>query len=339
MKLETSKIWSFALFSAAVLTFPAFSFFALFTSDFLESWIFFIIFTHHHYHHQIMSKAKGKRSSASAAPPPKLLLQAANSRQNPLSSLGDFDVENDCLWRKATSITKTPSLEGLTLSDEAHKQEGSELELRIICRTWAQLDEQTRSWMLDLTEANMAEYYRASAWGWNRSAKEGELKATSARHLLVYKAEGKDLDQENTGVSSSNSNSSKSNSSQTALAFVHFRFEEGYAEDATLYCYELQLVEGVRRRGIGATLMNVLQELATVHRMRKVLLTVLTGNTEAVQFYVKGLNFAVDRHSPSRFKDSSSVDYEILSKKVAQDEFGTKEKPKNVIKNNNNKKK
>ena len=96
---------------------------------------------------------------------------------------------------------------------------------------------------------------------------------------------------------------------------MHFRFEEGYAEDATLYCYELQLVEGVRRRGIGATLMTLLQQLAAAHRMKKVLLTVLTANTEAVQFYRQGLNFAIDRHSPSRFK-TGPVDYEILSKKV-----------------------
>lgn len=262
-----------------------------------------------------MPQAKAKRSSASAAPPPKALLQAANSRANPLASLADFDAAGQCL-RRTISSSKTYE-DAQTSSSDHPSPPPPPLELRIVCRTWAQLDQATRQWMLDLTEANMAEFYRQSAWGWNRSSKEGELRHPSARHLLVYGGE-KEESQENSAKNSSSESSKTSQieaSSSSPIAFVHFRFEEGYAEDATLYCYELQLVEGVRRRGIGAALMDLLQQLATVHRMKKVLLTVLTGNTEAVQFYVEGLKFAVDRHSPSRFK-TEPVDYEILSKKV-----------------------
>ncbi|KAH9396393.1 N-alpha-acetyltransferase 40 [Tyrophagus putrescentiae] len=271
-----------------------------------------------------MPQAKAKRSSASAAPPPKALLQAANSRANPLASLADFDAAGQCLRRTISGSSKT--FPKISNDSSDHPSPPPPLELRIVCRTWAQLDQATRQWMLDLTEANMAEFYRQSAWGWNRSSKEGELRHPSARHLLVYGGEKEEEgSQENSAKNSSSESSSKTSSSSSSqqieasssspIAFVHFRFEEGYAEDATLYCYELQLVEGVRRRGIGAALMDLLQQLATVHRMKKVLLTVLTGNTEAVQFYVEGLKFAVDRHSPSRFK-TEPVDYEILSKKV-----------------------
>ena len=207
-----------------------------------------------------------------------MLIHLANGRTNPLESLPDFDEQMDCLHRQVNS------------SDVTNVQT-----IRIVCKKWAEVDEETQNWMADLTEANMGELYRNSNWGWNRSSKMGELKHDTARHLLVYSE-----DQEN--------------SSTSPIAFVHFRFEEGYCQDASLYCYDLQLVQGVRRRGIGATLMNLLQDLASVHRMKKVLLTVLKGNVEAMKFYTDGLKFVVDKNSPSKCGEVS--DYEILSKKV-----------------------
>jgi len=53
--------------------------------------------------------------------------------------------------------------------------------------------------------------------------------------------------------------------------------------------------------------------------MRKVLLTVLKQNTDAFDFYTRGLNFVVDKNSPSRCGDHVA-DYEILSRRTTAPE-------------------
>ncbi|KAI2810764.1 hypothetical protein RDWZM_002335 [Blomia tropicalis] len=165
------------------------------------------------------------------------------------------------------------------------------LSLNISCHQWRDLSEEVRNWMVDLTENNMKQLYEQSAWGWNRKSKQSELRHDDARHLLVHSTE-----------------------SNQPIAFVHFRFEKGYVSEATLYCYELQVEEQYRHQGIGKCLMGILMELAAQYRMKKVLLTVLKQNTEAMRFYTEGLKFIIDTHSPSKFGDNA--DYEILSKRI-----------------------
>lgn len=171
----------------------------------------------------------------------------------------------------------------------------SDYQCKIKCFTWPKLSNELQQWMIDLTERNMEDLYNSSSWKWNRQSKLNEFKHKTARHLIVFKEDPTDL----------------------PIAFVHFRFEEGYCSDATVYCYELQIEAEYRRLGIGRYLMNILQTLATKYRMRKVILTTLKENTGAFEFYTKALKFTIDKNSPSCF--DQVADYEILSKRTEKD--------------------
>ena len=59
-----------------------------------------------------------------------------------------------------------------------------------------------------------------------------------------------------------------------------FRVHSGLPGDTyrRLYSYELQVVQGVQRGGIGKTLMQCLCDIARAWDMQKVILTVFKGN-------------------------------------------------------------
>ncbi|CAH2241069.1 jg13127 [Pararge aegeria aegeria] len=75
-------------------------------------------------------------------------------------------------------------------------------------------------------------------------------------------------------------------------------------------CYEVQIEEGERRRGLGQHLMRVLERLAQATHMRCVRLTALTHNPSAAAFF-KACGYSIDETSPSK---EDSAHYEILSK-------------------------
>lgn len=209
-----------------------------------------------------------KKSSPNTGPPSKLLLGIVNQIKNPLEQLEEYDTGSRALFI------------------ESRKRK-----LYIKYFQWDELSTELQTWLIDLTEQNMKEYYEQSSWGWNRQSKIKEFKHKLARHLIVY-----DVDND-----------------KCPVAFVHFRFEQGYASDAALYCYELQIENEYRREGIGRCLTNLLLQLAFRFRLSKVLLTVSKQNKGAYKFYTSGLNFRIDPNSPSMFNQVS--DYEILSRK------------------------
>ena len=174
-----------------------------------------------------MSKVRTKRSSANATIPVKMLIKLANDRPSPLKALPDYDAEAGCLHRR--------------LEDEIDA-----LDLSITCSNWTELSGEVQEWMINLTEANMSQLYEESSWGWSRQTKLSELKHKNARLLLV-----------NVGAKQEGEYWFVFlrhlvilflfcfSESKLPIAFVHFRFEEGYANDPALYCYELQIVEQV----------------------------------------------------------------------------------------------
>ncbi|KAJ3054051.1 N-alpha-acetyltransferase 40 [Rhizophlyctis rosea] len=52
-----------------------------------------------------------------------------------------------------------------------------------------------------------------------------------------------------------------------------------------VYCYELQLESDARGKGLGAYLMNLIEEVGTAWGMRKVMLTAFKSNVSAMAFY------------------------------------------------------
>ena len=73
---------------------------------------------------------------------------------------------------------------------------------------------------------------------------------------------------------------------QNLAGFVHFRFIiEGL--DVVLYIYEIQLAPGYRRRGLGAHLMQTLENVGRETGMKWIMLTCFRENFHAYSFYTR----------------------------------------------------
>ena len=79
--------------------------------------------------------------------------------------------------------------------------------------------------------------------------------------------------------------------------------------EAVLYLYEIQLISSACRMGLGTKLMKLVEKMASKTRMSKVVLTVLVGNTAAIEFYRK-LGYTNNEKMPGK------CSYRILSKNV-----------------------
>lgn len=75
--------------------------------------------------------------------------------------------------------------------------------------------------------------------------------------------------------------------------------------------YELQIEKDHQRKGIGRFLIGALERTAKHYQMEKLILTVLSNNQNAIDFFTK-MGFAPDDTSPSK---SEASGYEILSKR------------------------
>lgn len=163
--------------------------------------------------------------------------------------------------------------------------------------SFKQLTEEEFTWISNITEVNMREYYDASETAWNRKSKEKEFKSDTARFLLC-RLEKKDDAEE-----------------APLVAFVHFRFELDYEnKHPILYCYEIQVASDYQCFGLGAHLMNLLQRIAHKFHMKSVLLTCFRHNERSYKFYQK-LGYKIDSCSPSKCGQEAS--YEILCRKVS----------------------
>merc|ERR1711992_371342 len=157
--------------------------------------------------------------------------------------------------------------------------------------------------MGDLLERNMKDLYIQSEWGYNPETKRSELMEDAAWYLLAREAE-----------------------SNKPVAFSHFRFDMDHDDDV-LYCYEIQLEESVRRKGLGKFMMKVLELMMMKSDMLKIMLTVFKHNDVASKFFKEVLKYDIDETCPY---DTvyEQFDYEILSR------FNLKEKKKREDKEN-----
>ncbi|EJF67018.1 acyl-CoA N-acyltransferase [Dichomitus squalens LYAD-421 SS1] len=169
-------------------------------------------------------------------------------------------------------------------------------------------DDTIRDAIWALWEANMREMTVPSSFGWNPTEKKKELFHRHSRHILLLREDA---------------NPQAGEKDPEIIAFAHFRFEHEDDEDL-LYCYELQVADAFRRRGIGRFIVEKLAMIGKHWRMQKIMLTVLKENESARHMYAK-LGFILDPCSPddecelegqenTTEEDRPHIDYEILSK-------------------------
>ncbi|KAI1793910.1 acyl-CoA N-acyltransferase [Ganoderma leucocontextum] len=169
---------------------------------------------------------------------------------------------------------------------------GTEFLLRV--ERGSGLSSSDRDAIWNLWETNMRAMAEPSSFGWDPPEKKEELFHENSRYILMLHSDSTPLVEE-TGL--------------RIVAFTHFRFE--FDQDKELvYCYELQVADGFRYRGLGRLLVGKLVTIGKYWHMEKILLTVLKGNESARQMYSK-VGFVVDPTSPD---EHPGVDYEILCK-------------------------
>lgn len=161
-----------------------------------------------------------------------------------------------------------------------------DLSVTLECKRVDDLDPETRDWAFCLLKNNMQESYNSCSWGWNDRAKKEEMTDSRAWYLIARLENGK------------------------PVAFSHFRFDLDFMMEV-LYCYEIQLEPEVRRHGLGKFMMQVLELIGFSASMKKVVLTVLLHNPDAIAFF-KALKYTLDETSPEG--DFEEYPYEILSK-------------------------
>ena len=95
-------------------------------------------------------------------------------------------------------------------------------------------------------------------------------------------------------------------------------------DDDVFYCYEIQLEESVRRKGLGKFMMKVLELMMMKADLLKIMLTVFKHNDVASKFFKEVLKYDIDETCPY---DTvyEQFDYEILSR------FNMKEKKKREV--------
>jgi len=190
------------------------------------------------------------------------------------------------------------------------KFERNGLKLNISCKNADGLDEVTKNFVFDITRTNMKGMwdakaaldkengYQTSDWGWDDKAKKDEMYDGMARYLIASDDDGK------------------------PVAMTMFRFDME-CDDEVLYCYEVQLTEEVRRKGLGKFLMQVLEMMAFKTNMSKVMLTCFKDNKPANAFFKDKCKYTIDETSPEESLAEKIYDdyhYQILSKMMKKKE-------------------
>ncbi|XP_020912497.1 N-alpha-acetyltransferase 40 [Exaiptasia diaphana] len=103
--------------------------------------------------------------------------------------------------------------------------------------------------------------YEESEWGWSDKKKMEEMTEDTARYLIVRDSEDK------------------------GVALSHFRFDLDENMDEVIYCYEIQVDPSFHHKGLGKFLMQILELMGHRAQMKKIVLTVFTGNGVAINFF------------------------------------------------------
>jgi len=167
------------------------------------------------------------------------------------------------------------------------------------------MEEETLSWAFDTVKTNMAPLYQEvyqSCQELDWEDKREEMREDLAWYLIVRTQEG------------------------APVAFSHFRYDLDYG-DEVLYCYQIQVKEEFRRKGLGRFMMKVLEMLMIKADMLKIMCTIFKKDLAETEFFIKTLKFDTDETSFLDTVDEQS-EYRILSrfnqiKKRKMEEDGT----------------
>ncbi|GAA5803033.1 hypothetical protein HPULCUR_008508 [Helicostylum pulchrum] len=164
-----------------------------------------------------------------------------------------------------------------------------DLDLVIDYYSVTDLPSHLHEWTFNLVQSNLLDMYKNSQGGWNEQEKRAEMLAPQARYLIARSA-----------------------TDPTDLkGFLLFQMiqEETMDDDIMAncaYCYEVQLMETARNKGLGEFLMGLLYQIGKHWKLDKVMLTVFKGKV-----------FELDEISPGaclpHYK-ARLFDYELLSK-------------------------
>lgn len=170
------------------------------------------------------------------------------------------------------------------------KYDRNGLTVSITCKNISEMTPDEINTGFRFVETNMKSLYDKSNWGWNEKGKLEEMSEENARYLFAVDGDA------------------------NVVAMSHFRFDVD-DDVEVLYCYEIQLSEDIRGKGLGKFMMQILELMAIKAKMIKVVLTVFKENLRGINFFEK-MKYIIDDTSP-QYDDPlhpENYDYEIYSK-------------------------
>ncbi len=175
--------------------------------------------------------------------------------------------------------------------------------------------------MFAMLKANMQNYYaECEGFGWDEKDKRKEMDDPGARFLIAYETktlptpaataapDAKEAD----GKTAAAAVTTK----PTVLGFAHIRYllED---EERILYVWELQIGDAARRKGLGKSIMSVIELLAWKQfEFERIALTVFKKNVAANKFFRDVCKFETDDADPSLHapEEADRIGYSILCK-------------------------
>ena len=153
-------------------------------------------------------------------------------------------------------------------------------------------NENIRDWMYALTETNMREMYEQT-WGWNSLEKRRELNDQNAKFVLVFTQKKKREEEKEVALNTTDDEKEE----EKPVAFAHYRFEVDDDDVASVYIYELQVEQTMKRSGLGRVLMRACEKIGCALGLKHAALTVLKTNQAARSFYAK-IGYEETDHAP-----------------------------------------
>ena len=211
-----------------------------------------------------------------------------------MTSLSRGEDEEERKTRVANAVPKTwLEKTALSVSDDAFSK-------RLFVRCYAshleiENNENVRDWMYALTETNMREMYEQT-WGWNSLEKRRELSDQNAKFVLVFTREMK-RGEEGKEAKVALNTTDEDEDEEKPVAFAHYRFEVDDDDVASVYIYELQVEQTMKRSGLGRVLMRACEKIGCALGLKHAALTVLKTNQAARSFYAK-IGYEETDHAP-----------------------------------------
>ena len=212
-----------------------------------------------------------------------------------MTSLSRGEDEEERKTRVANALPKTwLEKTALSVSDDAFSK-------RLFVRCYAshleiENNENVRDWMYALTETNMREMYEQT-WGWNSLEKRRELSDQNAKFVLVFTQKKKREEEKEEAKVALNTTDDEDEDEEKPVAFAHYRFEVDDDDVASVYIYELQVEQTMKRSGLGRVLMRACEKIGCALGLKHAALTVLKTNQAARSFYAK-IGYEETDHAP-----------------------------------------